>query len=204
MLDAFIDWLAGIPAAYVYVILIVLSAVENVFPPVPADVAVALGAFLSRRGVISAPLLGVCCWAANVVSAAGLYVLGRRNAAWFQHGWPSRLVPPEAMAALETAYRRHGMLGIFISRFLPGVRAAVTPFAGVVGLSPARAMLPTAAASAVWYTFLVVAGVALGEEWGRVRHVVDKATGALGVLAVVATAAVALWLWRHARRGPRG
>ena len=45
-------------------------------------------------------------------------------------------MPPEAIAALENAYARHGEAGIFFSRFLPGVRAAVTPFAGVVGMRP--------------------------------------------------------------------
>ena len=48
--DQFLDWVAGLPQAGVYAVLIVLSAVENVFPPVPADVAVVLGAFLSQRG----------------------------------------------------------------------------------------------------------------------------------------------------------
>jgi membrane protein DedA with SNARE-associated domain len=199
MLDAFIAWLASIPPLYLYAILMVLSALENVFPPVPADVAVALGAFLSQRGVTSAPLLGLACWGANVGSAAALYYVARRNADFFRHGWPKKLLPPEAMAALEQAYRRHGMLGIFVSRFLPGVRAAVTPFAGVFGLSPPRALLPTAAASGIWYFLLVVAGVTVGEEWAYVRHVVERVLGALGGLSVVATLVVVIWLWRRAR-----
>ena len=44
-------WLAGLPPAAVYVVLALLAVVENVVPPVPADAAVALGAFLSHRGV---------------------------------------------------------------------------------------------------------------------------------------------------------
>jgi membrane protein DedA with SNARE-associated domain len=200
MLDAFLDWLAGVPGPLVYAILIVLSALENVFPPVPADVAVALGAFLSQRGVTSALGIGVLCWAANTSSAAGMYYLARTHADFFRRGWPRHLLTPEAMSALENAYRRWGVAGIFVSRFLPGVRAAVTPFAGIAGLSPLRALVPTAAASAIWYALLVAAGTMAAREWVRVRHLVEKGTGALGILGLVLTAVVIVWLWRHARR----
>ena len=47
---------------------------------------------------------------------------------------------PEVLAALEEAYARWGTAGIFLSRFLPGLRAAVPPFAGVAGLSAVRAL----------------------------------------------------------------
>src|SRR5262249_47178694 len=114
VLDAFLDWLARLPTLPTYLVLMVLSALENVFPPVPADVAVALGAFLAQRGEVSAPLLGAVCWLANTASAAGMYYLGRaRGAAFFASGWPRRLLPPEAMQALGEAYKRHGVAGIF-------------------------------------------------------------------------------------------
>ena len=199
MLDGFLDWLAGVPSLLVYIILMILSALENVFPPVPADVAVALGAFLSQRGVTSAWAIGVLCWAANTASAAAMYYLARARADFFRHGWPRHLLTPEAMSALEKAYSRWGVTGIFISRFFPGIRAAVTPFAGVAGLSPLRAILPTAAASAIWYSLLVAAGTLVAREWERVRHIVEKGTGLLGVIGLALTAAVVYWLWRQAR-----
>src|SRR5262245_51789617 len=116
-----------------YAILMLLSALENVFPPVPADVAVALGAFLAQRGETSAVLIGLLCWLANTATAAGMFFVGRAyGESFFKTGWPSKLLPPPAMKALADAFERYGVVGIFLSRFLPGVRAAVTPFAGVV------------------------------------------------------------------------
>lgn len=199
MLDGFLDWLAGVPSVLVYAILMLLSALENVFPPVPADVAVALGAFLSQRGVTSAVAIGVLCWTANTASAAAMYYLGRRHSDFFRQGWPQLLLPPAAMTALEEAYRRYGALGIFVSRFLPGIRAAVTPFAGVAGLSPMRSLVPAALASAIWYSVLVAAGVFVGREWARVRQVVETGTGALGLIGIAVTAVVVFWLWRRGR-----
>ena len=42
MVEAFLQWVAGLPSLAIYGVLIALSAVENIFPPVPADVAVVL------------------------------------------------------------------------------------------------------------------------------------------------------------------
>lgn len=200
MLDPFLDWLAGLPTPATYATLILLSAIENVFPPVPADVAVALGAFLAQRGEVSAPLLGVSCWLANVATAVWTYRLGRtRGARFFASGWPRQLLPPEVLKALHGAYERHGAAAIFVSRFLPGVRAAVPPFAGLAGLSAWRAVLPIAVASAIWYTGLIAAGAALGLQWQSVRELVQRVTGALGILGIALAGVVAFWLWRRRR-----
>jgi membrane protein DedA with SNARE-associated domain len=202
VVDVFLGWLAGRDFAAIYAILILLSALENVFPPVPADVAVALGAFLAQRRALDPSGLGALCWAANCASAGLTYWLGRAYGTdFFASGWRRRLLPPEALAALKAVYARHGAFGIFVSRFLPGIRAAVTPFAGIAGLSPLRALLPTAAASAIWYALLVGAGARLGLEWPAIRRLVDQVGLALGVLGAALCVAAALWwLARRARR----
>ncbi len=201
MLEAFLDWLAGLPPLPTYLVLALLSSVENVFPPVPADVAVALGAFLAQRGEVSAPLLGLVCWAANQLSATAVYLLARREGqGFFAHRWVRPIVPPAALEAIGEAYQRHGVTGIFLSRFLPGVRAAVLPFAGAVGLSPARALLPCAVASAIWYALLIVAGAALGLSWPRVRSLIEDSTRLLGVVGALAAALAVWWIWRRSRR----
>jgi len=204
MVDAFLDWIASQPPLAVYVILMALSTLENIFPPVPADVAVVLGAFLSRRGVTSPVLLGVLCWVANLTSAAGMYFYARSHGRrFFERGWRRRLMPPSAVEALEQAYAKHGVLGIFVSRFLPGVRAAVTPFAGVVGMKPVKVLLPAATASAIWYTFLVVVGTILARNWETARGLVDNANRVLGLIALASTAAIVWWLWRHSKKSRR-
>ncbi|PYQ54082.1 MAG: hypothetical protein DMF78_07425 [Acidobacteria bacterium] len=199
--EAFLHWVAGLPGIAVYVVLIVLSAVENVFPPVPADVAVVLGAFLARQGIVSAPLLGLLCWLGNTVSSAAMYFYARTHGRrFFESGWPRRFMPPAAMAELERAYARHGVYGIFLSRFLPGIRAAVTPFAGVVGMPAARALVPAASASAIWYAFLVAAGSLLGQSWPHARALLDQANRVLAAIAIAAVVLLTLWLWRRMRR----
>ena len=58
----------------------------------------------------------------------------QRGRGFFEPGWGRKLLPPEAHARAPGGLRAQGTAGIFVSRFLPGLRAAVTPFAGVVGL----------------------------------------------------------------------
>jgi membrane protein DedA with SNARE-associated domain len=109
-------------------------------------------------------------------------------------------MPPEVLSALDEAYARWGTAGIFVSRFLPGLRAAVPPFAGVAGLPAAKALLPAAVASLIWYAFLATAGYQLAANWEAVKSLVADANRVLGIVAIAATTAVVAWLWRRSRR----
>ena len=201
MLERLLDALASLPLVPTYLALMALSALENVFPPVPADTAVALGAFLARRGEVSVVPLALLCWLSNLGSAAFTYFVGRRHGrAFFEAGWGRKLLPPHGLASLEQAYARWGTAGIFVSRFLPGLRAAVPPFAGIARLPARQALVPAAAASLIWYAFLALAGYSLADNWQAVKDVVASANRVLGVVALVVTALAAFWLWRRSRR----
>jgi membrane protein DedA with SNARE-associated domain len=203
MLDRFLDWLVALPTVPAFLVLMGLSALENIFPPVPADVAVVLGAFLARRGGHSAALIGLLCWLANTASSAGLYFYARAQGRdWLHTGWAARLVPPHALRSIDVAYARHGTLGIFLSRFLPGVRAAVTPLAGVMGLGPWRTLLPASIASAIWYSVLIAIGSVVGANWEAARRLVDDLNRVLGLIALLVTLAGVGWLWTRRRAGP--
>jgi membrane protein DedA with SNARE-associated domain len=201
VLDGLLDALASLPRVPTYLALMVLSALENVFPPVPADTAVALGAFLARRGQVSVVPLALLCWLANTGTAAAMYAFARTHGpAFFRHGWGRKIMSPGVMASLEEAYGRWGTAGIFVSRFFPGVRAAVTPFAGVAGLGPARALVPAAVASAIWYALLAFVGYQVAENWDAAKALVADTNRTLGIGAVILTAVAAVWIWRRSHR----
>ncbi len=170
---------------------------ENIFPPVPADTAVALGAYLSRSGTVSAVSIFLLTWVVNVGSAAMVYWAARTHGRRFFRGrLGQRILRPQALARLETMYRHHGLWGIFLSRFVPAVRAVVPPFAGIAALGPVRALVPTALASAIWYGTLTVLVVALADQIEDVIRLVDG----LSLTALAVTAAVVLVLVVVARR----
>ena len=191
------------PAVPLYLSIGLFAAVENIFPPVPADTVVAFGAFLAGHGILDPWIVFAVTWVCNVGSAALVYLVGRHyGRAFFQGRIGRRLVSESTLAHIEAAYAQHGSYGIFLSRLLPVWRAVVPPFAGVAHVSPARALIPMATASALWYggiTWLVF----------RLAPTLDQALQVLGgvnrILAVVALGLLLLLLlWiRNRRRAAR-
>ncbi len=101
-------------------------------------------------------------WSANVGSAIGVYVAARTLGRKFFTGrLGTRLLNPIHLQKLEHLYRRYGAWGIFASRFVPGARAVIPPFAGIAGLGSVRALLPLVIASGIWYGLLTVCAVEL-------------------------------------------
>lgn len=190
----------------VYAVVGALAAVENVFPPVPADTAVALGAFLSAGGTISAWSVFLITWVANVSSATAVYVAARVvGRPFFRGRTGGRLVRPAALTRIERLYERHGVWAIFVSRFIPGVRAVVPPFAGVAGLGAVRALVPVALASGLWYGALTFVAALTIRNVGQIGAFVTGLNRvALVAAAVVLLAVVSVLLARRrARSGGR-
>jgi membrane protein DedA with SNARE-associated domain len=194
-----LHFLEGLPPGPLYALIALLAAIENIFPPVPADTAVALGAFLAGRGRLDAWAVFAVTWMANVGGAACVYGLARRHGrAFFQGAVGRKLLPPHVLTHVERAYDRHGTYGIFFSRLLPVWRAVVPPFAGIAGLSPARTLVPVALASGLWYGALTLLVVRLGTNLEIVLAQLEKvnrglAIGAMVVLVLLAAAVAIVW-----------
>ncbi len=177
-----------------------LAAVENVFPPIPADTAVAIGAFLSHHGTVVARTVFLVTWVCNIVGATAVYLAGRTLGRQFFTGRIGRqLLQPAHLHKLERQYERHGTWGIFLSRLLPGIRVVVPAFAGVVRLSFPRAVLPMALASGIWYGTLTWVVARTAGEIEDVARIVAGLNWTLFGLALVIVAVV-VWLARRRRK----
>jgi membrane protein DedA with SNARE-associated domain/uncharacterized tellurite resistance protein B-like protein len=175
-----------------------------VVPPVPSDAAVALGAFLSSRGFTTPLGVFTVTWLANLAGAAAVYLVARRyGRRLFASTIGRRLLAPRSLAIIEREYLRFGVAGIFISRFLPGIRAVVPPFAGLVGLSAVRTLVPMGIASAIWYGGITILGSVIGTEWERISRIITGVNRTLGVMAVLAIAAGLIWYLRRRRQRER-
>jgi membrane protein DedA with SNARE-associated domain len=198
--------LQQLPPLTFYALIGSLAALENVFPPVPADTAVAAGAVLSVGGRVTAWGVFLTTWFANVGSAAAVYGGARTVGRDFFRGpIGRRLLRREQLARLERLYARHGAWAIFLSRFIPGLRAVVAPFAGVADLGWVRALMPVALASALWYGGLTLAAVTTARNVDEIGHLIAAVNRGILVVAVVALGGGALWWWlrRRTRRVPR-
>lgn len=201
MLEAFLDWITQLPPAGVYAAIGVLAALENIFPPVPADTAVALGAFLAARephlNIVAVYLVTVI---ANCASAIGVFLAGRHyGRAFFASRIGRSLLSETTLHHIEAAYQKHHWWGLFVSRFLWGYRAVTPPFAGLTGLRMRQAAPPIVLATSLYYGLLVFLAWEVGANWERVQHMVGRLGLGLGLMAAVVTV-VLVWAIRRYRR----
>ncbi len=198
--EAILVWLATIPDWVLYLVVGLLAALENIVPPIPADVMIAVGGVAAGAGRADPLILFVAAWLANAGSALLVYALGRRYGPGFFTGRLGRfLLAPNQVDALAAAYRRFGFPIIFFSRFLPVFRPIVPVFAGVARLGFWGTAVPIILASGIWYGFLVYLGAFAGANLNRILTVVERVGGWLWLVAGVLIVAAGVW-WRVTRR----
>lgn len=203
-LQALVQWLAEVPAAVLYGVLALAAFLENLFPPLPADTVIALGAFLAARGQGTAWGVWLATMVGNVGGALVMYQLGAR----FGIRWMASRVPglgsPDQAARLGQRLTTQGIAAVAISRLLPGVRALVPPVAGAIGLPWRGTATAMSVASAVWYGLICwvayTAGASADALLARIaQHQRVVMWAAAGLLA----AGLGHWWWRQRRGAPR-
>src|SRR5215213_3415919 len=179
-----------------------LMVLENLFPPIPSELIMPLAGFTAARGQMS--ILGVVL-AGTLGSIAG-------NAFWFEmarafgkartralaerHGrWLG--LGPEEISKAEDTLRRNGPVAVFLGRFMPGVRTAISVPAGLVELPRGVFYGWTTLGTLIWTGGLATAGYLLRDRFAEVEHW----AGPIGFAVMGVVGAFIAWnLWK-ARRG---
>jgi membrane protein DedA with SNARE-associated domain len=195
---ALLEWLVSLPTWALYGSLALIAAAENVFPPLPADTVVGVGSFLAARGSGSLLVVATSIWAGILLGAIGMYFVGRHygSAALMR-----RFGGADTEARVAQMYASYGISALFVSRFLPGVRAIVPPLAGALRL-PLRQVVPAmAAASAIWYGLIAWLGFRFGQNLEQLQAMIGSATRTSGLIAVgiVLLAGGVIWWHRRAK-----
>lgn len=196
MLESLLAWVSSLPTAALYGLVAFTAALENVFPPFPSDVVIAFASFLIAQGA-KGTRLGVfaAVWLGNVGGAMLVYVMGRKYGA---ERVEKRLAGAQAGkrdAAFKKLFERYGLAAIFVSRFVPGVRAIVPAIAGALRLKPIPVTIMIGAASAIWYGLITVVAFRVGSNWDQLKNMVgDYTTIAAIVGGVILAAGVLAWL----------
>jgi membrane protein DedA with SNARE-associated domain len=200
MLEAIIERLSQLPLSVLYPTLGLLAAIENVIPPLPTDAVVAFGSFLAARGQGSPYATFLITWLSNLAGAAGMYAVGRH----YGHGIFNRALVrwggPEASHRLATMYNRYGVASLFLSRFLPGIRALVPVFGGAARLPFIPVMLTIGLASGLWYGFIAIVAYRASRDWDTLQEMISDYNRVIMIIAVLtAVGLMALWLRRRRR-----
>lgn len=197
--------LAHLPLSVLYLTMAAIAAVENIFPPVPADSVVAFGSWLAARGDGSALGAFLATWVGNVAGAAAMYLIGRRHGAgWMRRHFP-KIADEKGEQRLRDLYGKYGITALVVSRFIPGIRALVPPFAGALRIPAAAAIGAMAIASAVWYGFISYLAFKAGADWTQLARMISRSGTVTAIVATVLLAiALVMWFLRHRRAGEGG
>ena len=104
---------------------------------------------------------------------------------------------------VENAYRQYGWIALFVSRFLPGVRAVVPAAAGAIGLPLWEVTAIFSLASLIWYGGISWIAFHVGRDWESVRVTLEGVARDVGLGAIAAAAVLALLIWRLWRKRRR-
>jgi membrane protein DedA with SNARE-associated domain len=203
MIHSLTTWLGDLPLSSLYVAIAVLSAFENFFPPFPSDAVIAFGSFLADRAHGNGITVFLLGWLGNVAGAGITYSLGRRFGSKAFLRRIEKYAGPDAESRIKKLHKKYGFTGLFVSRFLPGVRAIVPPFAGAMKLPALRVMLSIASASAVWFGLITFLAFRAGDNWDLVQHYLirsGKVAGAAAIGIVILAVGIWLWKWRTRKR----
>jgi membrane protein DedA with SNARE-associated domain len=202
MFDPLMGWLVELSLATLYVAIAGLSAFENFFPPFPSDAVIAFGSFLAARAHGSPLVVLLVGWFGNVAGATVTYILGRRYGGKAFLRRIEKYAGPTAEDRIRTLYKKYGFAGLFVSRFLPGVRAIVPPFAGAIKLPAFGVILSIASASAVWFGIITFLAFRAGNNWDLLQRYLVRSGKVAGGLAIgVVLLVVVIWLLkRRAKR----
>ena len=187
-LAAISDWVGTLPIVTLYVLLAVTAFIEGIFPPVPADLVVALGSFLAARRGASLPITAACIVVGSVAGAMVVYAVARKFGAEWLHVRLKKAGIENLERRLEVMYSKYGLLALFVSRFLPGLRAVCPPMAGATRVPPVRTALVMLAASTIWYGAIAAIAFRVGDDWDQMERSVRHFARQVGLVAFVAAA----------------
>ena len=182
----------GYLAIFIFVIL------GNMGVPLPEETILALAGYMVWRGQL-------LFWAVLIVGILSA-ILGDNLGYWvgrrYGRGAIERyghlvLGRPARLESLECFVARYGALGVFVARFVPGLRFMAGPLSGALHLRFPRFLAANLFGATVYVPVAVCVGYAIGVGFGgyveELRRVVGNIEHAVLVTALCLSAAILSW-----------
>lgn len=184
------SWVTDIMEQFGYLGVFIMMALENLFPPIPSEVVLPFGGFLTTYssltmiGVITASTLG------SVIGAMILYSIGlwmdveRLENIIERHGHLLRVKKQDIHQANEW-FVAHGYWTVFICRMIPLVRSLISIPAGVSHMKFSAFILLTTLGTLIWNVILISVGVLLGENWEKILAFMKVYSGIVYLMLII-------------------
>lgn len=195
------NWILNVVEQFGYVGVALLILLENIFPPIPSEVILTFGGFVSTYTGLMPVFLIVSATIGSLLGALLLYGLGRclspEKLDGLLSGRVGRMLhfrTEDLQMAME-CFAHKGKRTVLLCRCVPIVRSLISVPAGMAGMHMGSFLIFTTIGTVIWNTVLIYAGVLAGASWEKIVSVCDSYSAlvlvALGVGAVYLLIALA-------------
>ena len=198
-------WIIEIMNQFGYLGIFLLIAVENIFPPIPSEVILLFGGFMSTYtnmhivGIIVASTFG------SLVGAYVLYFIGKifnkerlKRIVRGKIGKILRLKEKDIDMA-DDWFDKKGNKTVFFCRFIPIVRSLISIPAGMSEMPLMKFTLYTVVGSLIWNTVLSIAGQTVGENWESILGIFEQYSHIAAILLVLLGIGAIVWFYSKKR-----
>ena len=153
---------------FTYLGLFLVLALCGLGLPLPEDVALLVGGFLAREGIIRYPITLIVGLLGVIAGDDTLYFVGRGSIRLISYFGLNGDRVSGKLYRMHAFMHRHGHLAIFYARFFPGFRALVYLSAGSVHVPFSRFFFYDLAGAAISVPVVVTLGYESGEQLEKV------------------------------------
>ena len=185
------EWIIQIMNQYGYLGIMLLIALENVFPPIPSELILTFGGFMTSYtniniwGVILFSTMG-SLFGAIILYGAGRMFSRERLEGWLD-GRMGKILHFDKKDVNRTISRfeKWGNSAVFFCRFIPIVRSLISIPAGISKMDIPSFLVLTAMGSLLWNTALVYLGLFAGSSWEKIAGYMNLYSSVFLVLFAV-------------------
>ena len=180
------NFILNVMENYGYLGIFFLIAIENIFPPIPSEVILTFGGFITKStsltpgGVILAATIG-SLGGAIILYYVGFYI---QNFKWFKQG---------ELNKTNSWFEKYGKKAVLYGRCVPIIRSLISIPAGIKKMHMPIFLLYTTVGSLIWNTLLVTAGVILADNWYIFAGIISKYSK---VILVIITIYIFFKVWK--------
>lgn len=172
------NWITEIMNSFGYMGVFLLIMLENIFPPIPSEVILTFGGFMTTTTNMSVTGVVIASTAGSVAGAVILYAIGsilnvnRLEKVVDKWGYLLRLTKKDIHKA-QSWFDKYGVWTIFFCRFIPLIRSLISIPAGMARMNFWLFFLLTTIGTMIWNVVLIKVGATVGSSWHDIVHFMD-------------------------------
>ncbi|MNW34284.1 Inner membrane protein YqjA [compost metagenome] len=172
------NWITSFMEEYGYLGIMLMIALENVFPPIPSEVILTFGGFMTTTSELTVPGVVVAATTGSVLGAVILYGVGRilsvERMESIVERWGHILrVKKEDIRKADAWFDKYGPWTVLFCRMIPLIRSLISIPAGMSGMNFWVFLFFTTIGTLIWNVVLVSIGAALGDRWEDILAFMD-------------------------------